>query len=96
MNQLAVSFRMVPVMGMNTTGRGLFVVCVWRRLLLCFPFSELALTLLAFVKGLDIRQEAPGYGLDLILWDPGIIDQLFPSAQHGPPDSDEGCVERLV
>lgn len=96
MNQLAVSFYVVPVMGMTMTGCGLFVFFVWLRRLLRLPLGELALALLAFVKGLDVGQEAPGYGLDLILRDARIVDKLFPSAQHGPPDSDGGCVERLV
>ena len=96
MNQLAVPFHVVPVMRMTTTGWILFVFCVWLRLLLGLPLRELALALFALVEGLDIRHEAPGYGLNFILRDPGIVDKLFPSAQHGPPDSDGGCVERLV
>ena len=75
---------------------GLFVFCVRLQYLLSLPFRELALALFALVESLDIGQEAPGYGLDLVLRDPGIVDKLFPSAQHGPPDSDGGCVERLV
>ena len=60
------------------------------------PLRELAPARFALVEGLDVGQEATGYGLDFVLWDARIVDQLFPSAQHGPPDSDGGCVERLV
>lgn len=50
-------------MGITTTGWVLLVFCVWLRLLLRLPFCELALSLFAFIEGLDIGQEAPGYGL---------------------------------
>jgi len=96
MNQLAVPFHVAPVMAMTMTGGVLFVFCVWARLLPRLPLSKLTLTLFALVEGLDVRQEAPGDSLNFILRDPGVIDKLFPSAQHGPPDSDGGCVERLV
>ena len=96
MNQLAVSFHVVPVMRMTTTSRVLFVFCVWALFLLRLPLGELTLAFFALVESLDIGQEAPGYSFNFILRDPGIVDKLLPSAQHGPPDSDGGCVERLV
>ena len=67
MNQLAVPFHVVPVMAMTTTGGVLLVFCVWLRLLLRLPFCELTLAFFTLVEGLDVGQEAPGYGLDLIL-----------------------------
>ena len=65
MNQLAVPFHVAPVMRLTAIGGVSFVFCVWLRLLPRFPFRELALARFALVEGLDIRQEAPGYGLDL-------------------------------
>ena len=48
---------------------------------LCQPLLELPLTFLAFVVSKDIRQDAPGDGFNLVLWNPGIVDELFLAAQ---------------
>ena len=58
---------MMLVNGMSMTGWILFVFCVRLRSLLCLPLGELTLAFLAFVEGLDVGQEAPGYGFDFVL-----------------------------
>ena len=48
---------------------------------LCFPRRELPLALLALVEREDVRQEAPGEFLDLVLRDVGVVYELFPTTQ---------------
>ena len=75
MNQLAVSFHVVPVDRFTMTGWVLSLsFCVWTLFLLCLPLGELALALITLVEGLDVGQETPGYSLDLILRDARVVD----------------------
>ena len=50
-----------------------------------FPCCELPLALLAFVEREDVRQEAPGELLDLMLRDVGVVYKLLPTTQFLPP-----------
>lgn len=78
------------------TGRVLFIFYVRLLLLPRFPFRKLSPAIFTLIKGLDIGQEAASYFLDLVLRDSRVIDKLFSSAQHGPPDSDAVYAERLI
>lgn len=48
---------------------------------LCFPFGKLSLAFLALVERKDVRHETAGDGLNLVLWNIGIVDELFSSTQ---------------
>ena len=50
-----------------------------------FPRRELPLALLALVEREDVRQEAPGEFLDLMLRDVGVVYELLPTTQFLPP-----------
>ena len=50
-----------------------------------FPRRELPLALLALVEREDVRQEAPGEFLDLVLRDVGVVYELLPTTQFLPP-----------
>ena len=45
------------------------------------PFGKLPLALLALVKSKDVRHDAAGNRFDLVLWNVGVIDELFSSTQ---------------
>ena len=55
--------------------------------LFCFtlslPFPELPLAFLAFVVGENVREDAPGNVLNLVLRNTGIVDELLSTAQAG-------------
>ena len=46
-----------------------------------FPRRELPLALLTLVEREDVRQEAPGELLDLVLRDVGVVYELLPTTQ---------------
>ena len=50
-----------------------------------FPRRKLPLALLTLVKREDVRQEAPGELLDLMLRDIGVVYELLPTTQWLPP-----------
>ena len=52
---------------------------------LLLPRCKLPLTFLAFVKGKNVRENAAGDLLDLMLRDAGIVDELFAFTQDSPP-----------
>ena len=45
--------------------------------------EERSLTFLAFVVGENVREDAPGNVLNLMLRNTGIVDELFSTAQAG-------------
>ena len=53
------------------------------RFALSLPFPELPLAFLAFVVGENIREDAPGNVLNLMLRNTGIVDELLSTAQAG-------------
>ena len=61
------------------------VVLLFFRFPPLFPFGKLPLALLTLVKGEDIRHDAAGDGLNVELWNVGVVYQFFASAQVLPP-----------
>lgn len=53
------------------------------RFTLSQPLPELPLSFFAFIISEDVRQDAPGDVLDFVLWNTGIVDELFLAAQAG-------------
>lgn len=51
------------------------------RIPLCFPLGKLSLAFLALVERKDVRHETAGGGLNLVVWNIGIVDELFSSTQ---------------
>ena len=49
------------------------------------PFCKFPLAFLAFVKGKNVREDAAGDLLDLVLRDAGVVDEPFASTQDSPP-----------
>lgn len=47
----------------------------------CFPFSKFALAFYALIKSKDVRHDTAGDGLNLVLWNIGIVDELFSYTQ---------------
>ena len=45
------------------------------------PFPKLPLTFLALIKGDNVRQNAPGNVLDLMLRNAGIVDEFLSTSQ---------------
>ena len=48
---------------------------------LCFPFGKFLLTFLTLIKGKDVRHDTAGNGFNLVLWNVGVVDELFSSTQ---------------
>ena len=53
------------------------------RFALSLPFPELPLAFFAFVVGENVREDAPGNVLDLVLRNTGIVNELLLAAQAG-------------
>ena len=53
------------------------------RFMLSLPFPELPLDFCAFIVGKNIREDAPGNVLNLMLRNTGIVDELLLAAQAG-------------
>lgn len=53
--------------------------------MLLLPLCKFPLPFRTLIEGQNVRQDAAGNGLDLMLWYGGVIDQLFLSAQRIPP-----------
>ena len=45
------------------------------------PRRKLPLALLALIESKNVREDAAGKGLDLVLRDVGVVDELFPTTQ---------------
>lgn len=52
---------------------------------LLLSFCKFPLAFLAFVKGKNVREDAAGDLLDLVLRDAGAVDEPFASTQDSPP-----------
>ena len=48
---------------------------------LLLPFRKLPLPFLALIEGQNVRQDAAGYRLDLVLGNGGVVNELFSSSQ---------------
>ena len=46
-----------------------------------FPLGKFALAFFTLVKSKDVRHDAAGNRFDLVLWNVGVIDELFSSTQ---------------
>lgn len=53
--------------------------------MLLLPFCKFPLPFLTLIEGQNVRQDAAGNGLNLMLWYGSVIDQFFLSAQRIPP-----------
>ena len=60
-----------------------FLNCSFLRF--CFtlglPFPKFPLTFLTLIEGDNVRQDAPGNVLDLMLRNTGIVDEFLPASQ---------------
>ena len=45
------------------------------------PFCKLPLALLTLIESKNVREDAAGNGLNLVLRDVGVVDKLFPTTQ---------------
>ena len=45
------------------------------------PRHKLLLTFIAFIESMNLRDDAAGNGLDLMLRDVGVVNELFPTTQ---------------
>ena len=45
------------------------------------PLCKLPLTFFALIESKNVRENAAGNGLDLVLRDIGVVDELFPTTQ---------------
>ena len=51
------------------------------RIPLCFPFGKFLLAFFALIESKDVRHETTGNRFDLVLWNIGVVDELFSSTQ---------------
>lgn len=74
---------------------GFLVSCVFGIFMLPLPFCKLSLTFLALIVGDDVRQKTAGDSLNGVLWNIGMIDELFLSAHEiaSCKDSEYFCVK---
>ena len=51
------------------------------RIPLGYPFNKFPLAFLALIESENVRHDTAGNGFNLVLWNVGVVDELFSSTQ---------------